>query len=79
MADKTLVEIYVAMNESGEYAIDTDEEGASTRLMENSGGFRCRIIKINAKIAPPTLIEADLDVPDEAGKTEDIEVMTEAA
>jgi hypothetical protein len=79
MTDKTLVEIYVALNEEGEYAVDTDEEGASTRLMENSGRFRCRIIKINAKIAPPVLIEADVDVPDEAGKTEDIEVLTEAA
>jgi hypothetical protein len=69
MTDKILVEFYIAMNEEGEFEVGTTEEEASQRLVENTSGYCCRIVQINAKIAPPTLIEADVDIPDEAGTT----------
>ncbi len=69
MTDKILVEFYVAMNEEGEFEVGTTEEEASQRLVENTSGYRCRIVKINAKMAPPALVEADVDIPDEAGTT----------
>jgi hypothetical protein len=77
MIDKVECGIFLAINEEGNYEVGTDEEEASTRLMENQGSYHCRLIKITAKAAPPQVIETELDIPDEAGETRQIE--TEAA
>ena len=73
MTDKILVEFYIAMNEEGEFEVGTTEEEASQRLVENTSGYSCRIVKINAKMAPPALTEAEVDIPDDAGTTVTIE------
>jgi hypothetical protein len=70
---KVLAEVYIAMNEEGEFEVGTTEEEASQRLVENTSGYSCRLVKINAEMTPPAPIEADVDISDEAGTTIAIE------
>jgi hypothetical protein len=69
----TEIEIYVAMNENGDYEAATESEDATTRLIENAGGDMVRLIKIIVKMDPPVMAEVDVEVPAEAGTTEKIE------
>jgi hypothetical protein len=70
---KTTAEIYIAMNEDGDFEVGINEEEASERLMEHAGGQMIRIVKIAAKMTPPAITEAAVDVPDEAGETTEVE------
>ena len=67
-------EIWIAVNEDGGYSIGMSDDEAITNLTENEGGCMSRLVKITASIAPPKVTEATIDVPDEAGKTEAVEV-----
>jgi hypothetical protein len=77
MTDKVTCEIYIAMNEDGDWVVSTDESEALTDLTSDAGGYEARIVKLTVKMAPPVMIEAEVEVPDEAGETKKIE--TEAA
>src|SRR5262249_19878663 len=74
MPDKIDCEIYLAINEDGDYEVATTDGDAAQLLSENSGGAMIRIVRITAKIAPPKATEVTLDVPDEAGETVESEV-----
>jgi hypothetical protein len=65
------------MNEDGDWIVTTDDTEALTKLGEDMGGLLCRIVKVAVKMTPPVMAEATVDVPNEAGSTEEIE--TEAA
>jgi hypothetical protein len=73
MTTKIECEIYLAMNEDGCWEINTDADDAIVALRDNYGGAVVRTIKLTAKVAPPQIEEAELDVPDEAGTTEALE------
>jgi hypothetical protein len=77
MTDKKTCEIYVAMNEDGDWIVETDESEALSKLAEDCGGYHARVVKLTVKMAPPKMAEAVVEVPDEAGQTVGIE--TEAA
>jgi hypothetical protein len=77
MSEKVQVEIFVAMNEDGGWIVTNDEGEALSTLAENEGGWLARVVKVTVKMTPPVMTEATVDVPDEAGSTEEIE--TEAA
>lgn len=69
MTTKIDCELYVAMNEDGDWIVTSDESEALTKLTEDEGGYQCRIVKITVKMTPPAMTEATVDVPDEAGTT----------
>jgi hypothetical protein len=76
--EKTSCEIWIAINEDGDYSVHTEGPSeAREQLIDDFGGACVRVIKITAKIAPPQIAEAEIDVADEAGETEQVE--TEAA
>jgi hypothetical protein len=61
------VEVWIAMNESGEYGLGIDAEEASENLTANLGGLSIRLVKIMVKMTPPTHVDTDVNVPDAAG------------
>ena len=71
--EKTTVEIWIAMNEDGDYVVVKDESEALEQLINDCGGYHCRIVKLAVTMAPPRATEATVDVPDEAGETTKIE------
>lgn len=74
---KIACEIFIAMNEDGGYVVTTDESEALERLAENEGGYHARVVKLTVKMTAPQMTEAEVEVPNEAGETKQIE--TEAA
>lgn len=77
MPEKKTCEIYLAINEDGDYEVGDIDETAVDRLGENYGGYARRFVKIVVKITPPTIAEAEVDVPDDAGETVKIEAEAE--
>jgi hypothetical protein len=77
MADKVICEIFIAMNEEGDWIVTDQEEEALSKLAEDQGGYLGRVVKIKVKMTPPVMTEAEVEVSDEAGKTQEVE--TEAA
>ena len=73
MTHKTAAEIYIAMNEDGHYEVGTNEEEATERLMDQAGGQMCRIVKITARMTPPAITHAAVDIADDAGETTEVE------
>jgi hypothetical protein len=67
----TLVELYIAMDEDGNYEVASEASDASERLLEAGyGNNMVRVVKINVTMEPPTEIEASVTVPNDAGKVE---------
>jgi hypothetical protein len=73
MTDKVTCEIWMAMNEDGGWAVSTDESEALQKLGEDEGGFAARVIKLSVKMTPPAIADHEVNVPDEAGATKQIE------
>ena len=74
MTDKVTCELFIAMNEDGGWIVTTEEGEALAELGNQEGGYLARVVKITAKITPPVLTEAQIDIPDEAGETKQIDV-----
>lgn len=73
MTDKLEITIFVAMNENGEWTVASDDSEAVDQLSEH-GCSQCRTIKLTVKMAPPTLEEIEVTVPDTAGATSELKV-----
>ena len=69
MTDKHQIEIYIAMNEDGDYMAATDGTAARELLIDDYGGDLIRIAKLNVTMVPPVIAEASVTVPDDAGET----------
>jgi hypothetical protein len=69
MSDKVQCEIFVAMNEDGDWVVVAEESEALEKLAGDVGGYQARVVKVTVKMAPPVLSETEVEVPDEAGKT----------
>lgn len=67
MADKIQIEIWVVMNEDGEYTAASEQSTAVEEFEENFSGAARRLVKLNVWIAPPDVIEAEVTVADDAG------------
>lgn len=74
MSEKIRCEIFIAMNEDGDWVVLDDESEAINQLSENAGGYHARVVKVTVKMAPPKMTEAEVEVSDEAGETKQIEV-----
>jgi hypothetical protein len=79
MTDKVTCEIYLVINEDGDYEVGPDYDTAIDAFENSHGGSGPRrIVKLTAKITPPQIEDGgEIDVPDEAGETKEVE--TEAA
>jgi hypothetical protein len=66
-------EIFLAMNEDGDWIVETDESEALSKLAEDAGGYQARVIKITVKMSPPVMAEAEVTIPDDDGKVVQIE------
>jgi hypothetical protein len=73
MTEKKTCEIFLAMNEDGDWIVTDEESAALEKLAEDQGGYHARVIKVVIKMSPPAMTEATVDVPDEAGETMPIE------
>jgi hypothetical protein len=78
MTDKITCEIFLAVNEDGDWIVANDESEALQKLGEDAGGYQARVVKVIVKVAPPVMTEVAIEVADEAGETADL-VETETA
>ena len=65
------IEVFIAMNEDGDYEVGTEAELARDLLSENAGGYACRIVKLVVQMSPPAYEEpaAAITIADTAGET----------
>jgi len=71
--EKTTVEIFIAMNEDGDFVVVKEESEAMEQIYSDCGGYIARVVKITVKMAPPVITVVEAVVPDEAGVTKEIE------
>jgi hexokinase len=71
--EKTTVEIFIAMNENGDFIMIKEESEALEILALDCGGYHARVVKVTVKMAPPVMTETEVEVPDEAGETTKVE------
>jgi len=63
-------EIYIAMNEDGDWVVvAADETEALTKLGElgRAGGYQARVVKVTVKMTPPKMAETTVTITDDAG------------
>ena len=53
MAEKVTCEIFIAMNEDGNWIVESEESEALSKLAEDQGGYHARVVKITVKMTPP--------------------------
>jgi hypothetical protein len=61
-------ELWLAMNEDGDWIVTGNEDEALERLAEDAGGYQARVVKITVKMSPPAMAETTVTIPDEAGE-----------
>ncbi len=69
-----VIEVWIAMNESGEYEAGPDEDTAIERFDDTVSGSMRRLVRLKVTITPPAVTEVDVTVPDEAGQTVNVEI-----
>lgn len=77
--NKDTLEIFIAINESGDWEVSHDQETACTNLIENSGAMLIRVVSFFVQMRrPKPELGPDVVIPDNAGQTdrvaEDVEV-----
>lgn len=68
------IEVWIAMNEAGDYEIGCDEDGAIERWDEKCGGIARRLVQLRVTMSAPDVPSVDLIVPDDAGQTVTVKV-----
>ena len=54
MTGKVKCEIWIAMNEDGDWVVVQDESEALSQLAEQVGGYYARVAKVTVHMAPPS-------------------------
>jgi len=66
--------VWLAVNEDGDAAVSLDGATEVKELLNgDAGGDAIRTVKLNVTMALPKVIEADIDVADDAGEIEQVE------
>lgn len=73
---KVNCEIFIAMNEDGDWIVTNDDSDALNQLSNDAGGYQARVVKITVTMSPPVMAEAEVAIPDEAGTTTELEAGT---
>jgi hypothetical protein len=68
MTNRVNCEIFIAMNEEGDWIVTHDESDALNQLSNDVGGYQARVVKVTVTMAPPVMAEAEIEIPEEAGK-----------
>jgi hypothetical protein len=63
------IEVWIAMNEAGDYEVGRDEDSAIERWDENCGGIARRMVQLRVTMSPPDVPSVDVNVADDAGQT----------
>jgi hypothetical protein len=65
------IEVYVAMNEDGDYEVAATAEDARQLLDDNAAGCACRIVRLQVTMSRPSYEEpiAVIEIPDETPAT----------
>jgi len=72
--EKSNFNIWLAVNEDVDSAVSMDGAAeAREALVDDYGGAAIRTVKLEVTMALPEVASVDIDVPDEAGKTQQIE------
>jgi hypothetical protein len=71
------IEVFVAMNEDGDYEVGIDQNDAVERLDKNVGGEMRRIAKLTVYMAAPTAAKTDVVVPDEDDRDDKVRASAE--
>jgi hypothetical protein len=66
-------EIFIAINQDGDWIVTDDETSALETLSLEQGGHHARVVKVKVKVSPPVMAEAEIVIPDEAGQTVEVE------
>lgn len=74
MPEKKTCEIFLVINEDGDYSVGEDIDVAVERHNEDWGGNMRRVVKLVVKVAAPIVTETEVDVADDAGETAKVEV-----
>jgi hypothetical protein len=61
-------EIWIAMNEDGDWVVVREESEARERLDEDAGGYYIRIVKVTVRMSPPVMTEAIVTIADDVGE-----------
>lgn len=69
MTEKIECEFFLVVNHEGNFQVSENFDNA----MDGMGGA-LRVIRMTAKITPPTFEDVAIDIPDTTGTTEQIEV-----
>lgn len=70
MAERQLVEVWIAMNEGGQVRADTDPESAVNNLLESEGAMSMRLVCVQVWMAPPEAKTVEAHVPDDVDYVE---------
>jgi len=68
------IEVWIAMNEAGDYEVGCDEHSAIDRLEGDGGGVSRRLVQLRVTMSAPAVMSADVTVPEEAGQTITVKV-----
>src|SRR5258706_12080349 len=68
VTEETRVQIFIAMNEAGDWEVDTTADEASERLINSHGAAMIRVAVIDVNMDG-----GEVDIPDEAGETAKVE------
>jgi hypothetical protein len=69
MATKKTCEVWMIVDDDGNYEVGADRSDAGERFDDNIGGTGPRrVVRIDVKITPPQVEDAEIDVADEAGE-----------
>jgi hypothetical protein len=63
------IEVWIAMDESGEYEVGPDENVAIDRLRADTGSELFRLVRLKVVMSPPSVEEVDITISDEVGQT----------
>jgi hypothetical protein len=74
MASKTLIEIYISINDDGDVECGPDAERAVNRLTDSYGGQVIRMIRKAYWVTPPAIQDAGEEtIADDEGETTKVE------
>jgi hypothetical protein len=69
-----IIEVWIAMNEAGDYEVAKDEDDVVDLWNENVGGLSRRLVRLRVTMSAPAVTEADVNVPEEAGQAVNVEI-----
>jgi hypothetical protein len=63
------IEVFICMNEAGDYVVDIDADEALPNCLETHGGQALRTVMLMVTMTAPEIAEVAVRVPNDAGQT----------